>query len=209
MAKATLKEEAIRLRVQERKSFDEIRQVVPVSKGTLSVWLKCFPLSASELANRRATSARALSERRQTPSKDPSKWFCLADASKLSTEQKGRIAESAILFRLAVLGLPVLRSVFEGHRTDWVVEVDGRFVGLQVKWVQTDPKGARFVPLRSSGSKVKYTRAAFDFLVGYDLFLDQAFVLSWEDLGDNASAIYVTEATVEAWHKLRQLVAQK
>ncbi|HEX4104476.1 MAG TPA: hypothetical protein VHZ04_03335 [Candidatus Paceibacterota bacterium] len=44
-----LKQEAVRLRIEEEMSYDEIRKRINVSKSTLHEWLKYFPLSRERI----------------------------------------------------------------------------------------------------------------------------------------------------------------
>lgn len=209
MTNAVGRSKAIRLRIEERLSLTEIQKLVPVSKGTLSVWLRDYPLNEVELAARRLANGQISAEKRRRENGkagEPSSWFRIANTTPLASDQKGRIAEAAILFRLVVHGFTVLRSVFEGHTTDWLVETRGRLLRVQVKWARQGPHGKPIVSLRSSASKTTYTRADFDFLVGYDLFSDTAHVFSWEDIGSNTAAVTVVPGSLEAWHKLLDVV---
>src|SRR5208337_3905527 len=52
MAKPELKSEAIRLRVEERLSLETIRKRLGVSQGSCSLWLRGFPLTKEEIAER-------------------------------------------------------------------------------------------------------------------------------------------------------------
>lgn len=45
---STLRGEVIRLRVEERKSLNEIHAITGVSKGSLSTWLRSYPLTSEE-----------------------------------------------------------------------------------------------------------------------------------------------------------------
>ena len=51
--KSEQKEQADRLRVEERLSLDEIQSVVGASKASLSVWLRPYPLTEEERVRRR------------------------------------------------------------------------------------------------------------------------------------------------------------
>jgi len=53
MNKLHLKDEAIRLRVENRLSLEAITKILPVSQGTLSAWLKPYPLSEWEILERK------------------------------------------------------------------------------------------------------------------------------------------------------------
>lgn len=84
MSNPTLRDNCIRLRVRERLSYGEIRKLTGASKGSLSFWLRGYPLTKEELQRRevlRATGtyplrvsaiAKAVSRRR-------SKWVTEAD----------------------------------------------------------------------------------------------------------------------------------
>jgi len=53
MNKLQLKGEAVRLRLEDRLSIDAISKVLPVSVGTLSAWLRLYPLSEEEILERK------------------------------------------------------------------------------------------------------------------------------------------------------------
>ena len=44
-----LKEKAIRLRLEKQLGYSSIRKLVPVSKSTLSNWLRNFPLTEERI----------------------------------------------------------------------------------------------------------------------------------------------------------------
>jgi hypothetical protein len=48
--------------------------------------------------------------------------------------QKGAVAESGIMQAAARMGVPVWRPVFEGSRTDLILEVGRRLLRVQCKW---------------------------------------------------------------------------
>ena len=56
----------------------------------------------------------------------------------LTTDQKGNIAEHAVMFCAAKLGVEVYRPVGEGGRCDMLFELGGRFVRVQCKWAPRD-----------------------------------------------------------------------
>jgi hypothetical protein len=53
----------------------------------------------------------------------------------LTTNQKGAIAEAAIMLEALRHGIIVLRPVAEGGRYDLVFDVAGKFLRVQCKWV--------------------------------------------------------------------------
>ena len=53
-----------------------------------------------------------------------------------TSNQLGAVAETAIVFHAARLGVGVLRPVTDGFRYDLVFDVDGRLMRIQCKWAQ-------------------------------------------------------------------------
>jgi hypothetical protein len=123
----------------------------------------------------------------------------------LSTERKGQIAEAAVLYRLALLGYEVWRANFEGNQVDWLVSRAGlsKHIRLQVKWAKRDKQGRPlFQVSRGDGARVRYlSQAQCDFVVGYDLETDTAFVTPIQVCeGKRVKACDPEYA--EAWHLL-------
>jgi hypothetical protein len=52
----------------------------------------------------------------------------------LTTDQKGNIAEAAVILEATKLGIDVYRPSGEGGRYDMLFDVDDRFVRVQCKW---------------------------------------------------------------------------
>ena len=129
----------------------------------------------------------------------------MVNLEMITTTDKGRIAEAAVLFRLALVGLSPLRSVFEGDSYDWLVDNGDRVVKIQVKWALRYRYGQPCVPLTTSKreGRYRYTPRDFDFLVGYELLSDEAHIFTWEDIGDNTSVVAFKPSTREAWHRIR------
>ncbi len=136
---------------------------------------------------------------------DQSKFAAMVDGENLSTQRKGQIAEMAVLYRLELLGYDVWRANFEGSRVDWLVSRPGvdKYVRLQVKWAKRDEQGRPLVAVRNGEhGKIRHlTRADCDFVVGYDLETDTAFVMPIEMCeGKHRKACDIEYA--EAWHLL-------
>lgn len=205
MAKPKLKVEALRLRVEDRLSLREIREKLGVSKGTLSVWLRDHPLTEAEKQARRGPMPPR-PHKRYDPG--PASKYQQMVCKDLSSEQKGQIAEAAVLYRLVLLGWTPSRPVFEGHKADWFVEVNRSVISLQVKWARTlKSGGSPLVSITTSGpnssnKRCRYTRGDFDYLIGYDLWRDEAHVFSWEDLEGHKRNISCNPSSCEAWDKI-------
>ena len=106
----------------------------------------------------------------------------------LSTNQKGAIAESAIIHAAIKLGVGVYRPVFEGGRYDLILEVVSTLVRVQCKSAVL--KGAVLaIPCYSARRtrdgflKRPYTRDEVDAIVAYCAELNRCFFLPLDQFG--------------------------
>jgi len=199
MAKPELKAECVRLRVEERLSYKEIEKRTGASRGSLSLWLVDYPLTEKEKDGRQARGQRK-------PRPLPSTFFLAVKGESLTRARKARIAEAAVLFRLALHGFVPFGAAFDGERADWVVDVEGRLLRLQVKWVKTESHGLPLVSLNCTeghNQQRRYQQGDFDFIVGYDLLADLAYVWSWKEVEKHKKSITVSPDAAERWDKLR------
>jgi hypothetical protein len=74
----------------------------------------------------------------------------LASTTVLSTDQKGNVAEAAIVLAAIKLGIDVYRPVGEGGRYDLIFELDTRLVRVQCKWA---PRHGNVVVIRCYSSR--------------------------------------------------------
>jgi len=204
-----LKKECIRLRVEERLSYRQIAKRTGARKGTLSAWLQDYPLTAEE-KKRLSDVARVKAAKTNTKERLPeSKYYRMVDESDLSRCQKAKIAEAAILFRLCLFGHSTFGSVFDGDKTDWLVEVSSKKhpVKIQVKWVKKPSRGGlptiSLTCVKGHNQVCRYQEGDFDFVVGYDFRTDTAYVFSWDDVKANKRTISIRPDCAEAWDKLR------
>ena len=205
--KPNLKAEAIRLRVKERLSLSEIATLTGAAKSSLSLWLKPHPLTEEE------KKARAkLAKRYVAPKKDhgkESKYHKAVAWQNLSRQQKGRIAEAAVLFRLSLHGFHVYASLSDGDKADWMVEVpeSGKRLKLQVRCVNLPWKhglpGVGLTCAQGHNNRRRYATGEFDFIIGYYLFNDTAYVYSFDEVADHKAFIAISEQHAERWDKLR------
>ena len=117
-----------------------------------------------------------------------------------------KITESAILYRLAIYDFNVYSSMFDGDRIDFIVEYprSERLIRLQVKTCKI-AEGAPCVPLiRTEGhnTQIRYLKGEFNFIVGYNIFTDTAYVFSEKEVENNKTGIAVTEESKENWKKI-------
>lgn len=206
MISKEIKAEALRLRTEEKKSLNEIHTATGISKGHLSEILRSYPLPAAVI------KAKCLAAKRGNNRKDrgtPSKYFIGLDKTNLTRHRMGKISEAAVLFRLALNGFNVFNSVFDGERCDFLVEVPstGKILKLQVKTAKAGNSGLPTIKLTCYNgfmSQRKYVKGEFDFIVGYSIFTDEAFVYSFDELAYLSGTKTVTNDAKEAWNKLLQ-----
>lgn len=200
-----LKACCIQLRLEKRMSLSEIQAQTGAPKGSLSTWLAAYPLTEEEQALRQRGRARY-----QTPKKErgtPSALYALGSTGELSRLQKAKVAEAAVMLRLVLMGYNPFGSVFDGDKTDWLCEVPqtGKVCKIQVKWAKVASEGLPLVSLLcgegSSGLR-RYRRGEFDFITGYDLFTDTAYVWSWGDVEHLKHSVTVHPDAAERWDKL-------
>jgi hypothetical protein len=100
----------------------------------------------------------------------------------LTSDQKGNIAEAAIVASAAKLNIDVYRPVGEGGRYDMIVDLDDRLLRVQCKWASRhgDILSVRcYSSRRTSGGIVSrgYTTDEVDAFAVYSLELDTCYLL--------------------------------
>jgi hypothetical protein len=207
MGKIELRAECVRLRMEERLSLREIHDRTGASKGSLSAWLKDVPLTFDE-------KSKKLKERRTyiPPKKDrgeESELHRIVRSSNLNGNKVAKVSEAAVMLKMLVRGFNVFGSMFDGEKADWIVETKvGRILKIQVKTTTRGLHGLPFVNLTrgvNNGCKIqvrnRYVKGDFDFMVGYDLFTDVAYVWSWDDVDHLKSAVSICDDAKERWDK--------
>jgi len=196
-------DEMIRLRVEERRSIREIQEITGVSKGSVSHYLKDHPLSDREKKVRCALFGNQHGKKPDLGGE--SHLHSKVLVKDLNTQQKGKVAEAAVFLRLMCRGHSVFSSAFDGDKYDWLVDVRGKIFKIQVKTTVPNMFGRPGVPLMCSSARGKfrrYKRSEFDFLVGYNVFTDKAYIYSAEELKEYRKSVTISEEAEEAWWKL-------
>lgn len=124
----------------------------------------------------------------------------------LTIDRKAKIAEAAVLFRLVLHGLNPYTSAFDGDKVDWLVSFPGgRTARIEVRWLHRKLNGVLTLRLRCSNGRGKSRRMRgdeFDFVAGYDLFEDKAYVYSTAELEHVKATVVVDASAVERWDKI-------
>lgn len=214
--RAAQKREVIRLRVEERLGLDALVERTGLPHTTVYSWVRGFPLTDAEIQGRRQNGGRRTSSLREArgdlakgrgPEAD---LHQVVRAHSLTGLQVAKVSEAAVLLRLLARGFNVFGSVFDGDRTDWIVEVPstGKVWKIQVKTTlqRAARHGLPTVALRHAsdtrfGAR-RYKPGEFDFIVGYDLYTDTAYVWSWAEVVHLKAAVTVCPEAAERWDKL-------
>lgn len=204
-----LREACVALRVKDRLSLPEIQAKTGASKGSLSAWLRDFPLTANELKVRREALYQHHRDAPRKPYKDRGEESALHRMAphELDKPTKARIAEAAVLLRLSLFGMRVFGSICDGDKTDWVAIVPGNTqpIKIQVKWAREGHHGLPWVSVQcAQGRKTTgtYKEGDFDFLVGYDLYSDKAYVWSWAEVKKAKKSLTTCPDAAERWDKI-------
>ena len=103
----------------------------------------------------------------------------------LTTDQKGTIAETAVVAHAVRLGIDVYRPVGEGGRYDMIFDLAGRLTRVQCKWAV---RHGEVVAVRCYSARRApeglirrlYTADEIDAFAGYCADLDRAYFLPFE-----------------------------
>lgn len=126
-----------------------------------------------------------------------SKFARMVDIESLSGDQKGRLSEDVVVNRLFAVGcVPFVRA--SGiQRFDILVYTpkSDEVLRIQVKTV-----GRGYIKI--TGHEGEYTRECFDYIVGYDIATDSAYVYSFEETRNHGTILTVDTSALEMWTKI-------
>jgi len=203
---ASIRDEAVRLRRQDRLSAEAIRDRLGVPFSTVCYWLKAHPLTPKELHERMSKSGAASKGRAPFfEAAEASRLFQLVGRRELTNMDKARISEAAVLLRLTAVGLEPFGSPFDGDTADWLVRARSGVKILQVKFAARGKYGAPYIRLRRSdgrGRSRSYKEGEADFFTGYDLYSDTVAVWAWSEVKKQQYVSFHANA-VERWDKIK------
>jgi len=202
-------EEIIKLRVQQ-KTIEEIGTILNISKSSVTKYLKGIPISEETLISLReqgrVKANNTVRVKRNLLWNEQFKFKDMIEDSRYSKEIKGNIAEAAILYRLLIHNYHVYSSIFSGNRIDMIAYNIGidKFIKIQVKCLYKHNITPFIKNRRTKGHNehVKYNKEDLDFLIGYDIINDTAYVFTFDELRDR-KVISVTTESKENWDKIR------
>lgn len=211
MNKLNLIPEAKRLRIEDKLSLKEIAVKLGVAKSTVSLWLRDIINLHPESDEHKKERYKNISLQKKKPREPQSKFIAWIENDKLTNARRGRIAEAAVLLRLSILGYSVFSSVFDGDKVDFLVRnKNNLLVKIQVKWANYKTKyglpsfSLRYCANSRYHSGTRYKEGDFDFIVGYDMGSDTAYVYSFDDVKNNDSSVTVSAQYAEKWEKLNK-----
>ena len=184
-------------------SLAQIAVQLGAKKGTVGYWVKDISLTPEQKS--RLLSRPNSYHAPKKPRGEQSKLWILSQG-RLSKEGKARVAEAAVLLRAVVLDLRVYGATFDGDKTDWLVQVpSGKLAKIQVKATRQLKYGLPVVGLRCSSGhngKRRYCDGEFDFIVGYDLYTDIAYVYSADEVTNKKNVVTTSPEFAEQWQKV-------
>ncbi len=147
----------------------------------------------------------------EKPKRPESKFHKSIHGEPLSRARKARISETAVLFRLVLRGFQVFKPEDPGSKIDWLAALgdgtDVRYSKIQVKTVVLDA-GYGSIPLtcsdsnKSKNKRRRYAPGEFDFIVGYDVYSDTAYVFSEKEVEHRKWSVAARREAIERWDKL-------
>lgn len=201
-----VKNEAIRLRKDERLSLDAIAKTIGIPLSTISLWVRDFPLTKEEIRQRQVDNAKHLNVLNKKERKPTSKWFVFCNQFiAWSKMEMANLAEAAIIFRFAMLKMPVYSSLFDGDKVDFVIKIGDKLAKIQVRKCRDGTHGLPYISLKCANGRhalKRYDKGDFDFLIGYDLRSDTAYVFNETEVAHLGRAVTITDEAEEAWWKL-------
>jgi len=134
--KEELREEAIRLRKQERLSYSEIKKRLDVAKSTLSYWLRDYPLSEEEIRKRQKEGwkkAQASRERYRNTMREKKE----KKKQKIYERYKEKFAElSKREFLIAGLMLYLGEGTKKKRATVSTINTDPSILNFFIAWME-------------------------------------------------------------------------
>lgn len=207
-----LKAEIIRLRVEERMSLKDIWRKTGASLGSLSLWLKPYPMTSEEKSACLVRARqKAIAEGRVGNNVlKPRLPICSKHQqdvwTRLTTSGRGAISEMQVMCRLMKKEVEVYRPVADGCLFDILaVSPHSGVVKIQVKTVKTNSQGLTSISLkRTRGHNIatRYAPGEFDVIVGYDPRTDTAYVFTEDEVSHLKTGVSPRPDAAERWDKI-------
>jgi len=185
------------LRNEKRFSIKEIARAMGISPASASKYLKKTKLSEKELKERRQkgielVSKNKLALKKQSEAENHKRY----PSRGMSPSQKGRLAETAVIYRLAVMGILVYTPPYDGDACDFLADTPRGLLKIQVKWASKGKYGSPRVALRRFSRNVPklYSKGDLDVLIGYHYFSDSFYLWNWEEVEGQSSKTCDAEA---------------
>lgn len=199
----SIKTKAIDLRLNKRFSLKDISKQLGVPKSTLSYWMRPYKLTTVELRERMSGAGKETGGGNRKFKGVESNLHKLTN-HKLTSGDKGKIAEVAVLLRLLIMGWEVYGPIVGNNKFDWVVNINNQLKRIQVKSALQVKSGLPLAYLRCADGRNrvrKYMDNELDFIAVYDQFTDTAYIWAQNEL-TNRTAVSICPEAAERWDKL-------
>jgi hypothetical protein len=199
MTKHTHKEEALRLRIEQRMSLNEIADTLGISKSSASLWLRDHPLTVEELAKRKAEKDAS-----QIGKKAPAKEALLLpslhhqqvetafDMRSIAPKKLGEISESIVATALLRLGFDLLRPIGDSLRYDLMLDFEDKTYRIQVKTARVTGDAVEFCTVSSQvhrGKGVQSYKGQIEWFAVCVPETGEVFMLPISDISETAKAL--------------------
>jgi len=202
------------LRKEKHLSYNEIHKVTGIPFSTIQGYVHDIPLPKKVLKEKLVTGQKNSTPKRKTP--DKSKLYKLSNNAVFTNNEKGKIAEAAVLLRLCIQKLVVFGSVFDGDKADWIIDSpkQNKRYRIQVRWASIPKQNGKYIGRpkiklvcmgpRTNGDYIetRFKEGDFDFIIGYHFETDMACIYSWDEIKNHCSMVSFKEDAIEAWHKI-------
>lgn len=206
MAVLSPKEQAIRIRLSDKLSTPIIGEMLGIDGATVRLWTSPYPLSDWEMSeiHRKAgkMSGAITRQRSQAELNLPCRYQEEISTNTYSSTQTGNIAEAAIRRKCQRLHFEFYAPAYGCAFFDGIIYVPQARQAwkVQIKTATHHNKGLPTVSTRSS--KNKYLRETCDFLIGYEIVSDTAYVWSHDELIPFQYRVSLRPDAKENWKKL-------
>jgi hypothetical protein len=127
----------------------------------------------------------------------------------LTTKQKGDVAEYAVLLEALKLGYNVLKPIGDRLPYDFVFEINGKFIKIQVKSAYKDGNSwivdtRRTKTNRRVMKRTRYTNTEVDFVIAYIEDINKFHLITIADFNKYKSGytINITKKPLDNWNIL-------
>lgn len=190
--------EAVRLRIEERKSLSEISKILLVSKSTLSVWLREFPLEKEEITDKlkenydstlKSLLVDGSSQKKNSLIKEGFEVFW----EKIPSYKRGLVGEALVKYQLLRRGIEILEPSVLEPGCDIVVHTDA-YYRCEIKSSTTNEVNISHTKFLSNGGYkvLPYTKENnIDFFICVLLNKEEIYIVPFEETVGHSRTLFL------------------